>query len=98
MARCNYFRELWRLQNRRVVHINISELEAFVREEARLGLNHSSVRCGFALDSQVALGALVKGRSSSKSLNTVERCVLTGVEGAGCLALECGGWTLWGYY
>jgi len=72
-ARCNAFRERWRLPNRKSVHINVAELEAFVREEAKIGLKHQSVRCGFALDSQVALGALVKGRSSSKSLNNLLR-------------------------
>ena len=38
-----------------------------------MGLNLQSVRCSFALDSQVALGALVKGRSSSGALNSLLR-------------------------
>ena len=38
-------------------------------EEKRLATNYASIRVPFALDSQVALGALVKGRASSKALN-----------------------------
>ncbi len=73
VARCCSYKELWRLPHRREVHINVSELEACLREEARVGLNLQSVRCSFALDSQVALGALVKGRSSSGPLNSLLR-------------------------
>eukprot|EP00438_Fugacium_kawagutii_P003415 Skav211329 [mRNA] locus=scaffold3120:27024:31484:+ [translate_table: standard] len=50
-------------------HINIGELRAFLRMELILGLDEPCSRELFGLDSQVVLGAAVKGRSSSPSLN-----------------------------
>ena len=52
------------------MHINIAELEAFLREEARAGSRRPCHRFVFGLDSQVALGAAVKGRSASPPSTT----------------------------
>ena len=69
LARSLDFKEEWRKAHPRSVHVNIGELRAHLLEESRLGTNMMSSRIAYALDSQVALGALVKGRASSKSLN-----------------------------
>ena len=69
LARSVEYKELWRKKHVRPVHVNIGELRAHLREEARMAVNHASVRVPYALDSQVALGCLVKGRASSKALN-----------------------------
>ena len=73
LARCLHYRVMWRRKVTRAVHINVSELKAFTIEERRIAANHSSVHVPYGLDSQVALGSIVKGRSCSKSLNTVMR-------------------------
>lgn len=70
LARSVEYREEWRKPHRKSVHINIGELRAHLLEESRLATNHVSARIAFALDSQVALGALIKGRASSKALNS----------------------------
>ena len=44
------------------------ELRAHLAEERRIAVSHRSLRVPFALDSQVCLGCLIKGRSSSKQL------------------------------
>ena len=59
----------WRKEYRSHVRINVAELEAFLREEARLAGRSVSKRALFGLDSQVSLGALIKGRSASPALN-----------------------------
>ena len=69
VGRCYSFKELWRREHPRRIHINIGEIRAVLIEEKRLATNYASIRVPFALDSQVALGALVKGRASSKALN-----------------------------
>lgn len=53
--------------------INVSELKAVVIEEAKCGQLHRSLRVLIGVDSQVALGSIVKGRSSSRPLNMVLR-------------------------
>ncbi|CAE7512666.1 unnamed protein product [Symbiodinium sp. KB8] len=55
------YSELWRREYRSRVHINVAELEAYLREEARAGGRKPTHRFLFGLDSQVALGAVVKG-------------------------------------
>ena len=50
-------------------HINIGELRAALKAEAKVGRLHPSTRYLQLLESQVALGALVKGRASSRALN-----------------------------
>ena len=69
VSRSLHYKEEWRSPHRRPVHINVGELRAHLREEARLGRQHCSVRIPYCLDSQVSLGCLVKGRSASKALN-----------------------------
>ena len=50
-------------------HINIGELRAPLKVESKLGQSERSTRILLGCNSQVALGALIKGRSSSPSLN-----------------------------
>ena len=50
-------------------HINISELRAALRAEARVAKRHPNARPLIGSDSQVTLGSVIKGRSSSKALN-----------------------------
>ena len=69
LARSLNFKEEWRKQRKKSVHVNIGELRAHLLEESRLATNLVSARIAYALDSQVALGSLVKGRASSKPLN-----------------------------
>lgn len=63
------YRELWRRKYSSRVHINIGELEAFLIEEARSGARSPCSRHVFALDSQVGIGCVAKGRSASPRLN-----------------------------
>eukprot|EP00435_Cladocopium_sp_Y103_P030866 s2573_g7.t1 len=56
-----------RVQNKR--HINIGEMRAALTAEARLGEEEKGSYYVHLQDSQVSLAALVKGRSSSRSLN-----------------------------
>lgn len=56
--------------HQRQQHINQTELRAHLIEESRLGGSCVSVKQLYGLDSQVALGGLVKGRFASKSLNS----------------------------
>lgn len=70
VGRCYHYKELWRKEHPRRLHINVGEIRAVLMEERRLASNYASIRVPFALDSQVALGALVKGRASSKALNS----------------------------
>ena len=50
-------------------HINVGEVRALLVAERKLGRQQLSCRDVFGLDSQVALGCLVKGRSSSVAIN-----------------------------
>ena len=51
-------------------HINIGELRAMLKAEEKHAWRTPESREIYALDSQVCLGCLVKGRSSSAALNT----------------------------
>eukprot|EP00438_Fugacium_kawagutii_P006915 Skav203581 [mRNA] locus=scaffold935:89412:94199:+ [translate_table: standard] len=51
-------------------HINIGELRAALKTERLLGGLQPSSRVLLGADSQVALGALIKGRSSSSAMNS----------------------------
>ena len=64
LARALPYKEEWRRRHLKQVHINVSELAAHLREESRVAANLTSVRILYALDSQVSLAALVKGRSA----------------------------------
>ena len=69
LATCPRYTELWRKSYKSKVHINVAELQAFLREEARAGHRKPNSRMIFALDSQVCKGAVAKGRSASFKLN-----------------------------
>ena len=83
LADCLPYRERWRQPCKYGQHINISELKAFLREERLLCQTHLQKRFLFGLDSQVALGALVKGRAASRSLNYCLRSSLCYPLGSG---------------
>ena len=55
------------------VHINLSELKAALESEARKARLRPNSRFLIGADSQVSLGALIKGRSSSAGLNGLLR-------------------------
>ena len=69
MARSLDYSESWRRRPWRKAHINVLELKAHVIEEKRLATSRTSLRVPFGIDSQVTLGAVVKGRAASKALN-----------------------------
>ena len=70
VIRSTNFRVVQKKRIRRRVHINLSELNAALDSEKRRALECPNRRLLTASDSQVVLGALVRGRSSSKSLNS----------------------------
>ena len=76
LARVPQYATRWRRQYTRRMHINVAELGAYLHEEARLAGRVLSGRPLCALDSQVCLGALVKGRSASWILNRKLRASL----------------------
>ena len=61
---------LFAKRKRAARHINIGELRAALKTEKLLSRHRPSGRFLLGVDSQVALGALIKGRSSSRSLNS----------------------------
>lgn len=63
VGRCYQYTELWRAPTTKPTHINISELRGYLKEESRTARSLVSVRTNNALDSQVSLGSLVKGRA-----------------------------------
>ena len=69
VGRCYQYTELWRAPITKPTHINISELRGYLKEESRTARSLVSVRTNNALDSQVSLGSLVKGRASSRAIN-----------------------------
>lgn len=77
------YREKWRLPSRRGKHINIQELHAFIIEEKHVARECKQKRVLSGLDSQVALGSLIKGRSSSPGLNNLMRANLCHPLGSG---------------
>ena len=82
MARGLAYRECWRKEVRNNPHINILELRAHLQHESRIAASSYSCRLLSGLDSQVALGALCKGRSASPALNRELRRSLTSVLGS----------------
>lgn len=66
--RLNY-KLLFAKQKSGLRHINVGELRAGLKTEKILGHRRPSSRVLLGMDSQVALGSLVKGRSSSAALN-----------------------------
>ena len=64
-------------------HINLLELETVLEVERRLALRRCDLRYLLGSDSQVALAALIKGRSSSFRLNQLLQSSLAVYLGAG---------------
>ncbi len=73
VASCFKYKTMWRKYVTQPKHINILELKAFVAEEKRICQRYSTLRIPFGLDSQVVLGAVVKGRASSSAINSILR-------------------------
>ena len=69
LARCLDYKLFYKTQAKGRRHINIGELRGFLKAEKKLGLEKASARQLFGLDSQVCLGCICKGRSTSESLN-----------------------------
>ena len=68
-AQCLDYEELFCRRVESVRHINVGEVRALLIAERMLGRRKVSCRDIFGLDSQVGLGCLVKGRSSSVAIN-----------------------------
>ncbi|CAE7428465.1 unnamed protein product, partial [Symbiodinium microadriaticum] len=69
LAACPRYSELWSREYKSRVHINVAELDAFLREERRSGARRPCARLLFGIDSQVTIGCVAKGRSASPRLN-----------------------------
>lgn len=69
VIRSTPFKLVQKKRIRRRTHINLSELNAALDSEKRRAVSSPDTRLLTGSDSQVVLGALVRGRSSSKSLN-----------------------------
>ena len=69
MARALTYTETWRKPVTKPLHVNVLELRAHLYEERRLTASYQSKRIPYGIDSQVCLGAVVKGRAASKALN-----------------------------
>ncbi|CAE7238074.1 unnamed protein product [Symbiodinium sp. CCMP2456] len=67
------FKEVWRRRIWRPRHINVHELRTLIASERRRGLRSPCSRVVSASDSQVSLGAVLKGRSASPRLNGILR-------------------------
>ena len=69
LACCLPFEEVLREKVRRAVHINVSEMRAMLRVEREISRLSFPCRYFSLSDSQVCLGAILKGRSASAALN-----------------------------
>ena len=69
LARSLSYKPLFAKQKSGVRHINVGELRAALKTEKTLSMRDRSTRQLQGIDSQVALGTLVKGRSSSAAMN-----------------------------
>ena len=87
IARGLRYKEVWRKAANPRLHINVKEIRAHLLEEKRIANSRMSVRVPYGIDSQVSLGALVKGRASSCALNAEMRRTLPYVIGADLYAL-----------
>ncbi len=70
-AECLSYKVLFSEASEKHRHINISEIRALLRAERELGRKWPSSREIFGMDSQVGLGCLIKGRSSSTGINSL---------------------------
>ena len=73
VANCFSYRTTWVKKVDKPKHINLLELQSYITEEKRLAHRCSSLRVPVGIDSQVCLGAVVKGRASSAALNSMLR-------------------------
>ncbi len=69
LARGLSYRLLYKQRSRSHRHINIGEVRALLHAESLHGRSNPSSRELYGLDSQVALGCLLKGRASSPAIN-----------------------------
>jgi hypothetical protein len=83
LATCLHFQVYHRRGVRDRRHINILELESILELEARISAKHQDFRYLCGSDSQIALAAVLKGRSSSAHLNRLLQKGLCCVLGAG---------------
>ena len=70
-ANCLTFSQVFSKRKSGQRHINVGELRAAIKLEQILGRREPTRRLLLGLDSQVALGCLMKGRSASPALNAV---------------------------
>ena len=89
LASCLRFRLLAQKKSKSKRHINIGEMRACLEAERKLALKNACARELMALDSQVCLGALIKGRSASASLNWELACSLPEMLGFDCYHDYC---------
>ena len=83
LAQALRFSLFQRKEVRRRRHINLLELESILEVEERLARSQGDIRYLLGSDSQVALAAILKGRSSSPRLNKVLQRGLATVIGSG---------------
>ena len=83
LSRCLPFQLYHRTPCRRKQHINCLELKAILEVETKLAKRRHRFRYLLASDSQVALAAIVKGRSGSPTLNKMLLGSLPTVLGSG---------------
>ena len=69
LAQCLEYQLLFAKQKSGQRHINIGELRAGLKTEKILGSRKPCSRILVGMDSQVALGAIIKGRSASAAMN-----------------------------
>lgn len=79
---------------RRRRHINLGELKAYLDAERDAGLTQGDIRVPILGDSQVCLGAIVKGRSASPGLNRLLKSSLChhlglGIYSSGAYVRSC---------
>ena len=73
VASCFEYKTTWIKKVDKAKHINLLELQSYITEEKRLAHRYSSLRIPAGIDSQVCLGAVVKGRASSAAINAMLR-------------------------
>ena len=83
LAKCLSFRIFHKRRSKTVRRINVGELRSFLAAEKKAGIDSPGSRDLFGLDSQVCLGALLKGRSASPALNQEMERNLSDVLGLG---------------
>jgi len=84
LARGLQFGKPFRRKVRRRTHINLDEMKAALHAEGTQADRRPNSRIALGSDSQVVLGAVIKGRSSSRSLNGLLRQALPRLLGQNC--------------